>query len=211
VVPTSLSQPITSAEALREIIGEPEAPALKKEITFLDEHCRRFIALSPLLFIATSNRAGMCDVSPKGDAPGFVRVLSEKLLAIPDRPGNRRTDTMRNLLENPHVGLIFVIPGLRETLRINGTAGIYRAPELLATMSVQGKVPLVALGVEVQEVFLHCGRALVRAHLWDANTWPAPETRPSAAQIFVDHMHLPGVTCEVAERRLEEGYTKSLY
>jgi PPOX class probable FMN-dependent enzyme len=208
---TSLRQPITSADDLRELIGAPEAPALKKQIDILDEHCRQFIALSPLLFIASSNREGFCDVSPKGDSPGFVRVLSDTLLAIPERAGNRRTDTMRNILENPHVGLIFVIPGVREALRVNGVAGIYRDPELLEAMAVQGKVPLVAIGVEAREVFLHCGRALVRAHVWEADTWPAPEARPSAAQIFADHIRLPGVTREVAERVLEEGYTKALY
>lgn len=211
MLPTVLSQPVTSPEALQDIVGSPELPALKKQIDFLDEHCRHFIALAPLLFISSSNTAGLCDVSPKGDVPGFVRVLSEKLLAIPERPGNRRTDTMRNILANPHLGLIFLIPGVRETLRINGTAGIYRDPELLEAMAYQGKTPLVAIGVEVQEVFLHCGRALVRSHVWEPDTWLTATERPSAAQIFADHMQLPEVTCAVVERRLEVGYTTALY
>ncbi len=109
------------------------------------------------------------------------------------------------------LGLIFLIPGVRETLRINGKAGIYRDPQLLEAMTYQGKMPLVAVGVEVEEVFLHCGRALVRSHVWEPDTWPQSAERPSAAQIFADHMQLPNVTCEVVERRLEEGYTKSLY
>src|SRR5262249_41078927 len=148
MLPTTLSQPVTSPELLREIMGEPDAPAVKKQIGLLDEHCRRFIALSPLLFIASANAEGLCDVSPKGDAPGFVQPLGDHLLAIPERAGNRRTDTMRNILANPHLGLIFLIPGMRETLRINGKAGIYRDPDLLQAMTFQGKTPLVAIGVE---------------------------------------------------------------
>src|SRR5262245_30750032 len=202
----TLSRAITSAEELCALLGAPEAPAIKKQIDHLDEHCRHFIALAPLLFISSANADGMCDVSPKGDAPGFVRVLDEKLLAIPERAGNRRTDTMRNILANPQVGLLFVIPGMRETLRINGRATIYRDPELLEAMTFQGKTPLVATVVEAQEVFLHCGRALVRAHVWETVTWPDAAALPSAGQIFADHMRLPEVTCERAERVLEDHY-----
>jgi uncharacterized protein len=207
----TLRQPVTSAEELRAIIGAPDAPAIKKQIDHLDEHCRQVIALAPLLFISSANADGQCDVSPKGDAPGFVHVLDEKLLAIPERAGNRRTDTMRNILANPQVGLIFIIPGMRETLRINGRATIYRDPELLEAMTFQGKTPLVATVVEAQEVFLHCGRALVRAHIWQTATWPGPAALPSAGQIFADHMRLPEVTCERAEEVLEDHYTTHLY
>jgi PPOX class probable FMN-dependent enzyme len=206
-----LRQPITSAEELREIIGSPEAPAIKKQIDHLDEHCRRFIALAPLLFISSASADGLCDVSPKGDAPGFVRVLDEKLLAIPERAGNRRTDTMRNILANPQVGLLFVIPGMRETLRINGRGAIYRDPELLQEMTFQSKTPPVAMVVEAQEVFLHCGRALVRSHVWDMATWPEAAALPSAGQIFADHMRLPEVTCERVDEVLEDHYTTHLY
>jgi PPOX class probable FMN-dependent enzyme len=207
----TLRRPITSTEELREIIGTPDAPAVKKQIDHLDEHCRNFISLAPLLFISSANAEGQCDVSPKGDAPGFVHVLDEKLLAIPERAGNRRTDTMRNILTNPQVGLIFVIPGMRETLRVNGRATIYRDPELLEAMTFQGKTPLVAMVVEAQEVFLQCGRALVRSHVWEAATWPDPAALPRAAQIFTDHMRLPEVTCERAEEVLEDHYTTHLY
>jgi uncharacterized protein len=207
----TLRQSVTSAEELRELIGAPEAPAIKKQIDHLDEHCRQFIALAPLLFISSANAEGQCDVSPKGDAPGFVHVLSEKLLGIPERAGNRRTDTMRNILTNPQVALIFIIPSMRETLRVNGRATIYRDPELLEAMTFQGKTPLVATVVEAQEVFLHCGRALVRAHVWKTATWPDAAALPSASQIFADHMRLPEVTCERAERVLEDHYTTHLY
>ena len=140
-----LREPVTSAAALRTLLGEPGAPALKKQIDRLDAHCRRFIALAPLLFISSANADGQCDFSPKGDAPGFVHVLDGKLLAIPERAGNRRADTLRNILANPQVGLIFVIPGMRELLRINGRAIIYRDHELLEAMTFHGKTPLVVI------------------------------------------------------------------
>ena len=206
-----LRRQITSEQELRALLGEPGAPALKKQSAHLDAHCRRFVALSPLLFISTANRAGLCDVSPKGDAPGFVRVLSDHLLSIPDRPGNRRADTLRNIIENPQVGLLFVIPGLRETLRINGRAALYTDPALLDSLSAQGKAPQLAIVVEACEVFLHCGRALIRSRLWETARWPPAEALPSAPQIFADHIALPGVTSEVAEEALEESYTTGLY
>jgi PPOX class probable FMN-dependent enzyme len=206
-----LREPLTSVEALRTLLGEPGAPALKKQIDRLDAHCRRFIALAPLLFISTANGAGQCDVSPKGDAPGFVRILSETRLAIPDRPGNRRADTLRNLLENPQIGLLFVIPGMRETLRINGAAALYTDAALLDSLTAQGKRPQLAIVVEAREVFLHCGRALIRSQVWETASWPQPESLPSAPQIFADHIAMPSVTREVAEESLEESYTTELY
>ncbi|HET9111498.1 MAG TPA: pyridoxamine 5'-phosphate oxidase family protein [Ktedonobacterales bacterium] len=209
--PLTLDQPLTRVEDLRALIGTPGAPALNKQIDHLDEHCRRFIALSPLLFIASTSEAGLCDVSPKGDAPGFVRVLDERRLAIPDRPGNRRADTLINILERPQVALLFVIPGMRETLRINGAAALYTDPTLLDTLTAQGKPPQLAIIVEAREVFLHCGRALIRSKLWETVSWPQPETLPSAPHIFTDHIALPGVTCEVAEESLEASYTTELY
>jgi len=209
--PIALREPIASEEALRALLGQPGRPALAKQIDHLDAHCRRFLALSPLLLISTVNRAGLCDVSPKGDAPGFVHVLSDKLLAIPERPGNRRADTLRNIIEHPQVGLLFVIPGLRETLRINGHATLYTDAALLESLSAQGKAPQLAIVVEAQEVFLHCGRALIRSQVWETASWPPAEALPSAPQIFADHIALPGVTCEVAEESLEESYTTGLY
>jgi PPOX class probable FMN-dependent enzyme len=189
----------------------PGEASLKKQIDHLDAHCHRFIALAPLLFVSSSGADGRCDVSPKGDAPGFVRVLGDRLLAIPERVGNRRTDTLRNVLENPQVGVLFVIPGVRETLRVNGRAGIYRDQPLLEAMAYRGKTPLVALCVEVEEVFLHCGRALVRSRVWEQATWPPEGARPRVAQIFADHIGMADVTCEVVEQRLKEAYTTTLY
>ena len=209
--PETLRERLTSAEELRALLGEPGMPALRKQIATLDDHCRHFIALSPLLFISSANGAGQCDVAPRGDAPGFARILSETLLAIPERPGNRRADTLRNILENPQVGLIFVIPGLRETLRVNGAARLHTDAALLDSLSVEGKRPQLAIVVEAREVFLHCGRALIRSRLWQTETWPQDEALPSAPQIFADHIAAPGVTREVAEESLEAGYTSDLY
>lgn len=199
---------VSTAEGLRSLLGEPGQAALRKQIATLDDHCRNFIARSPILFLGTANDAGQCDVSPKGDAPGFVRVVSDTQLAIPDRPGNRRADSLLNILANPQVGLLFVIPGMRETLRINGAATLYTDTDLLDSLAVAGKRPQVAIVVETREIYLHCGRALVRSSLWDTATWLPLETLPSAAQIFVDHIAMPDLTCEVAERVLDEDYRK---
>src|SRR5947207_5157273 len=162
---------ITSEQELRDLMGEASEGSIKKETTYVTDECRRFIERSPFMLLATSGSNGRCDVAPKGDPAGFVRVLDEKHLVIPDRPGNKRFDGLRNLLENPHIGLIFLVPGRQETLRVNGRAWITRDEELLDTMLVQGKRPWFALGVEVEECFLHCAKALVRSHLWETESW----------------------------------------
>jgi len=166
--------------------GEPSEVARRKELPALDPHARAFIARSPFLLLATSGADGRCDVSPKGDAPGFVRVLDDHHLVIPDRPGNKRLDGMRNLLANPHVGLIFLIPGQDFTLRVNGRAAITREPAMLRSLEAQGKVPLLAIGVEVEEVFLHCARAFRRGKLWEQASWPGPDALPSMPCILYD-------------------------
>ena len=204
--PVRLSEPLTSVEALRSLLGEVYPGNVNKVKTRLDDHCQRFIALAPMLFIASANGAGLCDVSPKGDVPGFVHVLSETQLAIPDRRGNHRADTMLNILANPQVGLIFVIPGMTETLRVNGAAALYTDPALLEALAVQGKRPQVAIVVETREVYLHCGRALLRSGLWKPATWPRREALPSAAQIFADHMAQPDLSCDDMETVLDEAY-----
>jgi PPOX class probable FMN-dependent enzyme len=178
---------VTSVEDLRAIIGgEPSEVARRKEIPALDPHARAFIARSPFLLLGTADAAGRCDVSPKGDAPGFVRVLDDHHLVIPDRPGNKRLDGMRNLLTNPRVGILFLVPGNDFTLRVNGRAAITRDPELLGTLTAQGKAPLVAIGVEVEEVFLHCARSFRRARLWDDTSWPGADALPSMACMLYD-------------------------
>ncbi len=201
---------VTSISELRELFGVPMERARLKEHAELDAHCQAFIASSPFVLIATANSRGRCDVSPKGDAPGFVQVVDDHHLVIPDRPGNKRLDGMRNILENPHVGLIFLVPARGETLRVNGRAAITRDPELLARMEVGGKRPLLAIGVEVEEVFLHCAKAFKRSRLWEPERWPDLAALVSSARMFRDHMGAD-MSVEEKARRIDEGYRTRLY
>lgn len=204
-------QVVSSEPELRALMGEPSELALRKQIARLDVHCRAFIAHSPFLLMATADAQGRCDVSPKGDAPGFVAVLDEAHLAIPDRPGNKRLDGMRNLVQNPRVGLIFLVPGMEETLRVNGRAQIVRDADLLARLSAQGKPPRLAVVVEVEECFLHCAKAMKRSGLWEPARWPDRAGLPSAAQIFLDHAQPADTTLDALDRRLQDGYRTGLY
>ena len=202
---------ITTEEELQALIGTPSELASRKVIASLDDHCRTFIAQSPFIILSTSSSSGKCDASPRGDAPGFIQVLDEKHLLIPERPGNRRTDSMRNILANPHVGLLLIIPGLEETLRINGKACLVRDPSLLERMAVNGRTPLVGIGVEVEECFLHCAKAIKRSGLWTPETWPAADSLPSPAHMLADHARIPGVTFHEVSTQLKKSYTKRLY
>ena len=212
IVPSEVFRDVLRSESeVREVVGYPSELAARKQLAALDEHCRAFIARSPFLLLGSASAAGRCDVSPRGDVPGFVLVLDEKHLAIPDRPGNRRIDSLRNLLENPQVGLLFVIPGVEETLRVNGRACIVRDPEILARMEVMGKQPHLAIGVEVEESFLHCAKAFKRSHLWETDRWPDRSSLPSMARMLLDQTRPAGKTVEDMERALNESYTKRLY
>jgi uncharacterized protein len=206
---------ITSRETLRTIIRQPSELVIAKEINFLDEHCKNLIALSPFVLIATSNKQGHCDVSPKGDAAGFVQVLDDKHLAIPDRPGNARLDSLENILENSQIGLLFVIPGTRETLRINGKATIVQDDEVLDKGIVDGKRPTLAIGVEVQEVFIHCAKAFIRSNLWKSETWPSLEGLPTFAKMLIDHVNAENIKTDMTEKQLddllEHDYKAKLY
>jgi PPOX class probable FMN-dependent enzyme len=204
-------QIVSTEEELRAILGTPAARSLLKERQSLNAHARAFIAHSPLLLMATAGPDGRCDVSPKGDAPGFVLVLDDHRLVIPDRPGNKRLDGMRNLLINPRIGLIFLVPGREETLRINGRAWITRDPELLGRCAAQGKTHPVAIGVEVEECFLHCPKAFRRAHFWNVEHWPAAEALPSIACVLYEQIQPEGITLQDYERDIEDGNVKHLY
>jgi PPOX class probable FMN-dependent enzyme len=179
---------VTSEGELREVLGRPGERALLKEQTRLDEHFRAFIAASPFLILGTANATGQVDCSPKGDEPGFVKVLDETHLAVPDRIGNNRLDGMRNILDNGHVGLIFLIPGREDTLRVNGRAWIVRDDDILDAMVVRGKRPPFAIGVEVEEAFMHCPRAFMRAGLWKPESWPDASAVPSMTQMLWDQV-----------------------
>jgi uncharacterized protein len=202
---------VTSEQELRDMLGVPAERSVLKERAALDSHFRAFIALSPFVLIATAGADGTCDVSPKGDAPGFVLVLDDRRLVIPDRPGNKRFDGMTNLLTNPHIGLIFLVPGREETLRINGRAWITKDPNILARCVAQGKTPQLAIGVEVEQCFLHCVKAFRRSKLWVHSQWPAPGALASMAQVLFDQIKPAGLTAHDYECEMEERNQKQLY
>ena len=194
----------TEAE-LRALVGEPSPRARLKQLAALDEHCRAFIARAPFVLIGTADAAGACDVSPKGDAPGFVRVLDDRHLLVPDRPGNRRVDGMRNILANGHVGLLFIVPGREDTLRVNGRAWVTRDAALLAPCAVDGKTPPLGIGVEVKECFLHCARSFKRARLWQPGAGDSAGL-PSMQRILWDQIPAcrGGTTFEEYDRASRE-------
>jgi PPOX class probable FMN-dependent enzyme len=202
---------ITSEAALRNLLGKPSELVIKKQLPALDRHCRNYISLSPFMLLGTANAAGDCDVSPRGDAPGFVEVIDDRHIAIPDRPGNRRIDSLRNIVENGKVGLLFMIPGVQETLRINGRACLTREPALLERLSARGKVPGLAIGVEVEEAFLHCAKAFIRSKLWHNETWPERGALPTLAEMVHDQTCLTDISVEDLEKHLAVSYAKNLY
>ena len=177
-----MPEEITTAEQLRAVVGEPVRRAVVKQRDRLDDTDRAFIARSPFQMIATAGADGRVDVSPKGDPAGSVLVLDDRTLAVPDRPGNRRVDGFLNILENPHVGLIFLVPRRSDTLRVNGTARIVRNPPYVDAMSHRGHVPDLVLEVTVEEVFTHCAKAFLRSDLWKPERW-GDDDLPSIAQM----------------------------
>ena len=201
---------ITTRDQLRETLGFPSERVQRKVITELDTHCRQFIGLSPYLLVATADTQGNMDVSPKGDPPGFVQILDETTLAIPDRPGNKRADGFFNILDNPRVGLLFLVPGYRETLRVAGSGRIVRDQELRDSLAVDGCGPTLVLVVDVEEAFFHCAKCAIRSGIWQPDRWPDTSTMPRYAQITVDHARWHE-TPEAVERQLRESYEKGLY
>jgi PPOX class probable FMN-dependent enzyme len=202
---------ISTPEQLREHMGFPSQGAIDKEITFIDPHARSFIEHSPFMLIATSDANGRVDVSPKGDPAGFVKVLNEHTLLIPDRPGNRRLDGFDNILANPHVGLLFLVPQRGETLRINGKAMLVRDQALLETMSWRGKSPSMATAVEVEEVFFHCAKSIIRSQLWKSEEWGDISDIATFGKILLDQTKATDTTAEQLDCYLEDAYKKNLY
>lgn len=194
---------------IRQLYGAPSERAVKKEMTRLDPHSRAFIARSPFVVIASADPSGRCDASPKGDMPGFVEVLDDKTLLIPDRLGNNRVDTISNLLSSPGIGLIFFVPGVNETLRVNGRGSITTDPVLLDRCAVNGKPPRSGIVVAVEEVYFHCGKALIRSDLWNPEKQLKRGEFPSLGRILADQ--IGGMTVEESERATEEGYRTRLY
>jgi uncharacterized protein len=195
----AFSDVLASADEVAALYGAPVEAVVNKVIDHLDSHCRDFIALAPFVLIATADAHGGCDVSPKGGAPGFVQVLDERRLAIPDAPGNRLVFSLRNVVASGRAGLLFLIPGLEETLRVNGRAWLTRDPAVLERLASDAKPPKIAIGVEVEEAFLHCAKAFKRSGLWQPDEWPSIAGLARPAQIWRDHMALDMTTREVQE------------
>jgi PPOX class probable FMN-dependent enzyme len=191
------------------LYGEPSDLAARKVMSRLDVHCRRFIELSPFLVIGTSDGNGRQDVSPRGDAPGFVRILDDQTLLVPDRPGNNRVDTLGNIAEHPDLALIFLVPGVDETLRVNGKGRVTTDPAVLADSAVNGKLPRSGLLVSIDECFLHCGKALIRSRLWDPESRIERRSFPSLARMISDQ--IAGVQEREAEVAIDQAYRTTLY
>lgn len=205
---------INSESDLRGFYADTHPVAIKKCIPQLDRHCRDFIARSPFLCLSTQHADGTADVSPRGDPPGFVQVLDDHTLVIPDRPGNNRLDSLSNILSSPSVALLFMVPGFEDTLRVNGTATLNRDPELLESMSVKGRTPTLAIVVEVNEAFLHCAKALRRAKLWKAESHQERSEMASMIAMAMEHASGKPIDPEalpIAEKDLEDDYDKTMY
>jgi PPOX class probable FMN-dependent enzyme len=200
---------IDDAEELRAAYGAPNERSLKKQLSRFDKHCRDFIARSPFVVIASADQSGRCDASPKGDAPGFVRVIDDMTLLIPDRLGNNRVDTLGNLLARPGIGLIFFVPGINETLRVNGRAKITTDPELLEPLAVNGKIPRSGILISAEEVYFHCGKALIRSDLWNPDKHVKRADFPSLGRILADQ--IGSISIEESERFTAESYRTRLY
>jgi hypothetical protein len=194
---------ITDLERLRELYPEPKGRSVEKQLCALDKHCRNFIAHSPFLVMATDG-----DASPKGDAPGFVQVIDDNTILIPDRRGNNRLDSMQNLLRNPKIGVLFFVPGVNETLRVNGIAEITTDPALLEPLAVQGKVPATGILIHVEEAFLHCAKALIRSRLWAEDARVAPGTIPPGGRMLADQI---GADPETEEAGYQKSLKETLY
>lgn len=205
------AEPVADESALRALYPAVSDLAARKCIDHLDAHCRSFIALSPFVCIGTSRADGGGDVSPKGDAPGFVEVLDAHTLLIPDRVGNNRLDSLSNITVNPDVGLLFLIPGVNETLRVNGRGRIVRDSALMQSMAVNGKAPTTGLLVEVREAFLHCAKALVRSKLWAEDYKVERSVLPPLGKIIRDQVEGASFSAEEAEERIQESLRDRLY
>ena len=208
---TPFASALTSTGELEQLYRQPSAAVLAKVTDHLDEGCRDFLSVATFALVGTSDRDGRHDVSPRGGAPGFVRILDDNHLALPDLNGNNRLDTLRNIIGNPGVGLLFLVPGMGEMLRINGRAWITTDPELLDRFTDQVRRPTTAIAVAVDEAYLHCAKSIRRGGLWEPTTWPGAAERPSAARIFIGHLGAgDSLSPEQVEADLEAGYVAGL-
>jgi len=197
---------LSTESELRELYEQPLQRVLDKDIGHLDEMCRRLIAVAPIVFVSSHDADGNCDVTPRGGPPGFVTVLDDGHLAIPDATGNKRLDTLHNIVATGHAGLIFLIPGRDQTLRVNGPACVTADPGVLDRLTSVGKPPRTAIVVAAREAYTHCPKAFVRSHLWDPATWPGADDQPSSAEVSLAHLSPrdPALTLEAVEQMQED-------
>jgi len=200
---------VGSPAELREIYRRPSGRALQKELHALDRHCRHFISRSPFLTLATCGANGELDCSPRGDGPGFVAVLDDRTLLIPDRRGNNRLDSLTNITEHPRVALLFMVPGVDETLRVNGRARITRDPALLAPLEIQRRTPPTGIVVEVESCYLQCAKALLRSRLWDPASRVERASFPTMGQMLADQ--ITGLDGEAFDREASDPSRYRLY
>ena len=207
---------VADESGVREVIGTPMELAAKKAIPKLDKYCRELIQRSPFLTIGTANANGKADVSPRGDQPGFVLILDDNTIFIPERPGNNRVDTLINITENPNVGLLFMVPGFDETLRVNGRASVVKDEALLERCAVKGRVPKIGVMVAIEEAYLHCAKAFRRSKLWDPDSRQDRKEMPSLGKIILDQTaeaNKPPADDEVkvVDEYIENNYRNELY
>ncbi len=203
-------------EALRAVMGHPMDLAVRKALPALDKYCKAFVERAPFMALGTSDAQGRTDVSPRGDLPGFVLVLDEHRLFIPERPGNARYDSLTNILSNPQVGLLFFVPGYEDMLRVNGRARLIHEPALIARCTVNGKAPKIGIEVTVEEAYLHCAKALRRSKLWDASTQRDRAELPSLGKMILEQTAEAGTApaadvVRTVDDFIEENYRTTLY
>jgi PPOX class probable FMN-dependent enzyme len=201
---------LKTREELRSVYKQPGDTPIRKELKRLDAHCRNFLAKTPFVLIGTQDTSGNGDVTPKGDKPGFIAILDDNTIAIPDRPGNNRLDTLENLLVNPAIGLIFLIPGMNETLRINGEARITLDAGLRDRLVVEGKAPQSVIVVKIRSAYMHCAKAFMRSDLWNPKAWPPRSEMPTLGEILKDQLALTEPAQETDEW-LADAYRKSMW
>jgi hypothetical protein len=202
---------VTSIAQLRDIMGHTSDIIWDKAADHLSPPMAAFVAQSPFCVVASRGADGTTDISPRGDGPGFVRVLDPRTLVLPDRPGNRRYDTLRNVIETGSLSLMFIIPGTLDTVRVNGTAQITRDPALLAPSAMQGKTPDLGVIVHVHEAYGHCAKAIKRAHLWQPDTWVDPSGVPSLLDLMRAHLSLSAAATDDIRDRIDHDFRNNMY
>jgi PPOX class probable FMN-dependent enzyme len=202
---------VTSVEQLTTVIGTPSDLVIRKQLSELDDHMKSFLATSPFALLGTVGRDGRCDVSPRGDMPFVAKVLDSRTLIIAERFGNRRVDSLRNIVETGRAGLLFLTPGLGETLRINGRACVFQDVEILKSMTMQGKQPVAGIGVEVEECYFQCAKAVIRSKLWESTGQDASLKPLDFAEILIDQTKIEGQSVEALREQIAASYRDRLY